>query len=175
MRLFTCIYPSETALAHLDLALVNLPDMATAAFESEIANFDGPSATQFSRGQFSRDQFSSGQRGRGHRGGKESRPRGGRSSQDQKLRWVPPEFRHITLAFHGDVPEGAVPDYLGELRNAVQDFEPFEARLSGSGAFSGRTLWTGVSGSEGLSQLKSLSTLVAEAAVEASLRSDNRA
>ncbi|KAE8763961.1 2'-5' RNA ligase family protein [Georgenia thermotolerans] len=60
------------------------------------------------------------------------------------LRWVPIEQRHITLAFYGEVPEGAVPALRGELAQALAGFAPLRLQLRGAGVFSRRTLWIGV-------------------------------
>ncbi|WP_166847035.1 2'-5' RNA ligase family protein [Isoptericola sp. BMS4] len=97
MRLFTAVYPSDDAVAHLELALGGV---------------------------------------------------GGRSLGDpgRGLRWVPAAQRHVTLVFHGEVPDGAVPGYVEALEVALRDVPPFELALAGSGAFGGRTLWIGVTG-----------------------------
>ncbi|MGF0116512.1 2'-5' RNA ligase family protein [Promicromonospora sp. Marseille-Q5078] len=97
MRLFTAVYPSVDAAAHLELAL---------------AGVGGPSLADPGRG----------------------------------LRWVPPEQRHVTLVFHGEVPDGAVPGYVDALHDTLRDVPPFRLALSGSGSFGGRTLWVGVTG-----------------------------
>jgi len=161
MRLFTCIYPSDAALDHLDLALQGLPFLGGDASGIESARgADG--FHRFDRGRGGTERF------RGARGGRSTH-----GSRDQSLRWVPAELRHITLVFHGDVPDGAVPDYLEELGIALRDIEPFDARLGGSGAFNGRTLWTGIA--EGLPGVKALGAAANVAALEAGIRSDNRA
>lgn len=124
MRLFTAVYPSAEASAHLDLALASLGGPAVAD--------PGPG-----------------------------------------LRWVPKEQRHVTLAFHGEVPDGAVPGYVEALRAGLAEVEPFDVVLAGGGTFSGRTLWAGVgAGADGL---RALAARVEEAAAEAGLRADDRA
>ena len=82
------------------------------------------------------------------------------------LRLVPPENRHITLAFHGHTPDGALEDLLGALgrhlppaleraqvrahsRAGHREDEPGDesaphVSLAGAGVFAGRTLWVGV-------------------------------
>ncbi|MFF2452571.1 2'-5' RNA ligase family protein [Isoptericola sp. NPDC058082] len=117
MRLFTAVYPSAEALAHLELAL---------------AGVGGASVADPGRG----------------------------------LRWVPPEQRHVTLVFHGEVPDGAVPDYVDALGDALADVPPFELALSGGGTFGGRTLWVGVAGS--VDDLRRAGELAQDAAVGAS-------
>ncbi|WP_374927996.1 2'-5' RNA ligase family protein [Kytococcus sedentarius] len=62
------------------------------------------------------------------------------------LRWGDPDQWHLTLAFHPDVPQGAVPGVLGGLTTLARAHEPLELQLSGAGSFSGRTLWMGVGG-----------------------------
>lgn len=69
-----------------------------------------------------------------------------RSGPAAMLRWVPRENLHITLAFYGDVPEGAVPDVVGGLELLGERNAAPQIALSGAGAFSGRTLWLGVGG-----------------------------
>jgi 2'-5' RNA ligase len=69
-----------------------------------------------------------------------------RSGPAAALRWVPRENLHLTLAFYGDVPEGAVPDVIDGLTSLGERDTAPEIALSGAGAFSGRTLWVGVGG-----------------------------
>ncbi|MFC7405402.1 RNA 2',3'-cyclic phosphodiesterase [Georgenia alba] len=60
------------------------------------------------------------------------------------LRWLPAEQRHITLAFYGEVADGAVDDLTADLTATAARFAPPSLRLHGAGVFSGRTLWVGV-------------------------------
>lgn len=60
------------------------------------------------------------------------------------LRWVPEELRHITLAFYGELPSGALDDLLAALSSALAPHPPLDLRLRGAGVFSARTLWAGV-------------------------------
>lgn len=123
MRLFTCIYLSDAALDHLELAVSGLGDSKRAG--------------------------------------------------TQQLRWVPREQRHITLAFHGQVPDGSVPEFVALVGAGVVDVEPFEVSLSGGGSFSGRTLFTGVA--DGLAPLRALALIVEDAAEQTGFRVDSRA
>jgi 2'-5' RNA ligase len=66
--------------------------------------------------------------------------RGGRPA----LRWVPEEQRHITLAFYGEVPDGAVDDLAEDLARATAEFSQLRLQLRGAGVFSRQTLWVGV-------------------------------
>jgi RNA 2',3'-cyclic 3'-phosphodiesterase len=75
-----------------------------------------------------------------------------------KMRLTPPANVHLTLKFLGDVPRedlAGVAEALGSLRGR---HEPFEAGISGFGAFpsltKARVLWAGVGeGAEGLRAL----------------------
>lgn len=69
-----------------------------------------------------------------------------RGGPAESLRWVPRENLHLTLAFYGDVPEGAIPDLTAGLALLAQRSEAPQVALSGAGVFSGRTLWCGVAG-----------------------------
>ncbi len=60
------------------------------------------------------------------------------------LRWVTPEQRHVTLAFYGEVPDGAVEDLAGALTDVAGEYEPLRLQLAGAGIFSRATLWVGV-------------------------------
>lgn len=61
-------------------------------------------------------------------------------------RWVPRDAQHLTLAFYGEVPEGAVPEVEESLARVAATVEPFDVRLRGAGSFAGRVLWVGVDG-----------------------------
>ena len=72
------------------------------------------------------------------------------------VRWSEPETWHVTLDFHGEVPEGAMEDLAAGLDAAAAEVEPFEIHLAGAGTFAGRTVWIGVGG-----EVRGLSDLVA--------------
>lgn len=62
-------------------------------------------------------------------------------------RWVEPENFHITLRFAGDIDNRTADEFAGFLDDI--EFEPFDVRISGLGAFGGRTprvIWAGVEG-----------------------------
>lgn len=61
------------------------------------------------------------------------------------MRWVPRENLHLTLAFYGDVPIGALPEVAEALALVAGAWSPSELQLSGAGSFGGRTLWLGIS------------------------------
>lgn len=60
------------------------------------------------------------------------------------LRWVPALQRHITLAFYGEVPSGAVEALTEDLEEVLAGVVPFSVRVRGAGVFAGRTMWVGV-------------------------------
>ncbi|MEU6218379.1 RNA 2',3'-cyclic phosphodiesterase [Streptomyces sp. NPDC047022] len=63
------------------------------------------------------------------------------------LRWTGRPGWHFTLAFYGEVDEGAVPDLSAHLAHAARRTEPFPLVLSGGGQFGhGRALWVGAEG-----------------------------
>lgn len=70
--------------------------------------------------------------------------RGAPAAGPPAVRWVPAEQRHITTAFFGEVPDGAVPELAARLRDVATAASPMRLRLRGAGVFSRRTLWVGV-------------------------------
>jgi len=90
------------------------------------------------------------------------------------VRWTPKEQRHLTVAFHGEVPDGAVPHFVDELTAAVADIRPFECVLAGGGTFQGRTFFVGV-GAQGVDGLRALAAAAEEGAAECGFRADDRA
>ncbi|MFV2144456.1 MULTISPECIES: RNA 2',3'-cyclic phosphodiesterase [Isoptericola] len=89
-----------------------------------------------------------------------------------RLRWIVPEQRHVTLAFHGRVPDGAVPGYVDSLREALAQVEPFRLSLAGSGTFGGRTLWVGVR--DGVPTLRRLTDVVTDVAAAEGVPAEDR-
>jgi 2'-5' RNA ligase len=79
----------------------------------------------------------------------------GRQRGVDGARWRPPETLHVTLRFFGDIREDVARDLDAELSTVAG--EPFEAELSGVGAFGeGRdihTIWAGVTETAPLSRL----------------------
>jgi 2'-5' RNA ligase len=70
---------------------------------------------------------------------------------DDRLRWVPTDQWHITLAFYGEVDDVTVPDLEERLRRAAARTAPLRLSLAGSGAFPSatrpaRVLWCGIAG-----------------------------
>lgn len=60
------------------------------------------------------------------------------------LRWVAPEHQHITLAFYGEIPDGAVTDLIAGVDGVAASFPAFDVQLTGAGVFTGSALWIGV-------------------------------
>ena len=70
---------------------------------------------------------------------------------DGRLRWVPEDQWHVTLAFYGEVADAVVADLTTRLERAAARTPPFTLQLAGVGTFpkqarKARTLWTGVAG-----------------------------
>ncbi|GIG23118.1 RNA 2',3'-cyclic phosphodiesterase [Cellulomonas chitinilytica] len=72
--------------------------------------------------------------------------RGGPAGSSTAIRWSARETWHLTAAFYGDVPDGAVPALTADLASAAQEIDPYPLALRGAGVFSHRTMWVGVSG-----------------------------
>jgi len=82
---------------------------------------------------------------------------GVRDRAGRALRWTEPEQRHLTLAFHPEVPAGAVDDVVADAGRIAAGHAPLDLHLAGAGEFSHRTLWVGVGG-----QVRELGALLAE-------------
>lgn len=76
----------------------------------------------------------------------ESALEGVRSRAGRVLRWTEAEQRHLTLAFHPDVPAGAVDDVVADAARIAAGHAPPSLHLAGAGQFAHRTLWMGVGG-----------------------------
>lgn len=75
------------------------------------------------------------------------RPRGTRAAREaHRSPWTPRSTWHLTLAFFGTVPDGAVPDLGSAVAAAATEMDPFTIHLSGAGTFRGTVLWVGVGG-----------------------------
>jgi RNA 2',3'-cyclic 3'-phosphodiesterase len=62
------------------------------------------------------------------------------------LRWAPPDDRHLTLAFYGEVPAEAAAELADGLDAIAARHAPFRIRLRGAGVFDRRVFWIGVGG-----------------------------
>lgn len=64
------------------------------------------------------------------------------------MRWVPAANLHVTMAFLGDVPPGAIPGLAAALDTAAVGHPPFAMRIAGAGFFgpprSPRVIWAEV-------------------------------
>lgn len=69
-----------------------------------------------------------------------------RAGAGRTLRWGDLSQWHLTLAFRGDLPGGALEDTTRELSRTAARHLPMPLQLSGAGTFSARTLWIGVGG-----------------------------
>ena len=72
-------------------------------------------------------------------------------SRDERLRWVPPEQWHLTLAFYGEVDETKLDKLTEGLTRAGERTAPFGIRFAGAGTFprqptKARVLWIGLDG-----------------------------
>ena len=91
------------------------------------------------------------------------------------MRVVPAEQHHITLAFYGEVPDGAADDLAAALAQGLAAAawrsgpEPLTLALAGAGCFSGRSLWMGVR-DEPAGALRILAEAAGEAATSCGLR-----
>ncbi len=92
------------------------------------------------------------ERTRIHRGARALR------EQDYPVRWVKPDFYHLTLKFLGEVPPGAVPTVERVMEEVANTTGSFEMKIGGFGAFPTirrpRVLWVGVDPSPALRCLK---------------------
>ncbi|NLF05442.1 MAG: RNA 2',3'-cyclic phosphodiesterase [Actinomycetales bacterium] len=67
------------------------------------------------------------------------------------VRWTARENWHVTLAFYGEVPDGAAEELAAALSETVEMHAVPTVTLRGAGVFAGRTLWVGTGGdTEGL-------------------------
>lgn len=69
-----------------------------------------------------------------------------------RLRWLPPENAHWTLAFLGEQPEERLPAVREAMERAAEGRRPFSVSLGGLGAFSSwrkaKVVWVGLSSGE---------------------------
>lgn len=82
-----------------------------------------------------------------------------RAGAGDRLRWLPLEQLHLTVAFYGEVPDGAASDLQSTLAAGVAGSGALQLSLRGAGTFSSRNLWIGVAG-----QVAALRELMADCA-----------
>ncbi len=88
------------------------------------------------------------------------------------VRWTPRDLMHLTVAFFGEVADGAVEDLGRALDEVAEATEPLTLHLRGAGTFEDRILFAGVGGDA--EALRRLSSASAEAASDVGLRLDRR-
>ncbi|NCT89936.1 RNA 2',3'-cyclic phosphodiesterase [Cellulomonas sp. APG4] len=93
-------------------------------------------------------------------------------SRPDDVRWTAEENWHLTLAFYGEVPEGAVEELTADLAGVARATAPFELSLRGAGVFSHRTLWIGASGD--VQAMTGLSAAAAAVGADVTGREDDR-
>lgn len=98
--------------------------------------------------------------------------RGGPAGGSAAVRWSARETWHLTVAFYGELPDGAVPGLTADLAGVAHDREPFTLTLRGAGVFSHRTMWVGVGGD--VEAQRRLSAACVDAGVEAGAAPDRR-
>ncbi|MFJ3877770.1 RNA 2',3'-cyclic phosphodiesterase [Streptomyces sp. NPDC090077] len=74
-----------------------------------------------------------------------------------RMRWNRIEDWHVTLAFLGELPVGAVPPLRPRLAELARTHRPVRLSLRGGGHFDERVLWSGIGG-----ELEELHVLAAE-------------
>lgn len=70
----------------------------------------------------------------------------GDRGSDRPVRWTEPDMWHVTLAFYGELPDGALPELVSSLEEGLGAVPAPTLRLRGAGSFAGRTLRVGVAG-----------------------------
>lgn len=97
-----------------------------------------------------------------------------RRAAGPELRWMLPEALHLTCAFMGAVPEGALDDLDTALADVAARTAPFALTVAGAGAFphpdAARVLWLGVS--EGAQHLGDLALRSRNAAAHCGIEVD---
>ncbi|MEX0426037.1 RNA 2',3'-cyclic phosphodiesterase [Nocardioides sp. DS6] len=93
------------------------------------------------------------------------------------FRWAPAEQLHVTLAFAAAVPDRSYDDWVERLERAARRRTPFEAVITGGGAFPdvarGRVLWAGLAlAEEGRVEIDRLATGVRAATTKAGIEVD---
>ena len=93
-----------------------------------------------------------------------------------KVRWVKPAVMHLTLEFLGEVSGDFIESAKAQLSRVVPKFKPFEAQLSGLGAFPSpsraRVIWVGVEG--GKEELCRLQASMTQALVRIGFKPERR-
>lgn len=93
-------------------------------------------------------------------------------AQPDGVRWTAEENWHLTLAFYGEVPDGALEELVTGLTGVAATTPPFSLRLRGAGVFAHRTLWIGAGGD--VEVMAGLAAAAGEAGSEVTGRADER-
>ena len=88
------------------------------------------------------------------------------------LRWTGRPSWHLTLAFLGEVDDGALPGLERNLAAAAAGQPGFGLRLAGGGRFGDRALWAGVGGDT--AALARLAAAAVDAAGQAGIAADDQ-
>lgn len=88
------------------------------------------------------------------------------------VRWTAEENWHLTLAFYGEVPDGALEELVTGLTGVAAATAPFLLRLRGAGVFAHRTLWIGAGGD--VEVMAGLAAAAAAVGAEVTGRADER-
>ncbi len=74
------------------------------------------------------------------------------------IKWVKPEYFHLTLFFFGEIPANQIPELTEIMRSTLIDFSPFSFSVSGPAIFKKgnkpRVLWLGINAPDQLFDLK---------------------
>ncbi|MGV8965492.1 MAG: RNA 2',3'-cyclic phosphodiesterase [Cellulomonas sp.] len=88
------------------------------------------------------------------------------------VRWAPPDDRHLTLAFFGEVSAGVSEALADGLEEVAGERAPLELRLRGAGVFDRRIFWIGCGGD--VAGLAALSAACVDVGREVTGRDDHR-
>jgi RNA 2',3'-cyclic 3'-phosphodiesterase len=98
------------------------------------------------------------------------------ADEGASLRWGGQEQWHLTLAFLGQVEDGALVELMRRFERVARRHQPMELGVSGAGVFGSRTrarvLWAGIRGDR--PGLRALAASVTASARRCGLRLDDR-
>ena len=92
------------------------------------------------------------------------------------IKWVRAENLHLTLKFLGNVEKNRINDLTALIHKALQEFEPFEVALGGSGVFPNRhrpnVLWIGFL--RGKEHLRTMASVLNESLIKMGFEEERR-